>query len=129
MSFLVSYNPKILKSQISCFAVLAWTPTFVYYFKYSPDVFNSFYRTVTHGGTSHRIFTGPPLSCSISASFTKEPLPYVHLPFFFFHYSPPNLLQRIQDFNRSWRAFSLIVFPLQTKFPFWRFFPTRWNTL
>ena len=28
MSFLVSYNPKILKSQISCFAVLAWTPHF-----------------------------------------------------------------------------------------------------
>ena len=92
--------------------------------KYSPYVFNSFYRTVTHG-EYHRIFTSPS-SNLVSPHFTiLETLPSVVSPFFSLKNSkaPP---KDTQYFNRFWQASSPAIFPLQKKFPFWSpiFFPT-----
>ena len=46
-----------------------------------PHVFNSFHRTIIHG-ESHRIFTSPPPSNSVSPNFTIELLPSVAHPIF-----------------------------------------------
>ena len=94
-----------------------------------PNVFSSFYRTVALG-KSHGIFTRPAPSClNILKAFPT------------FHYRsssiccltilsslepfkpPPN---DTQYFSRSWKAFSNIVFLLQTKLSSYRylnFFP------
>ena len=94
--------------------------------RYSPDVFNSFHRTATHGEPSHRIFITIPLMQCFPC-FTKEPLPFVASPFLFIFSlqpskSPP---KDIQDFNRSCQASSHVIFLVQTKFHFWRwpYFP------
>ena len=82
--------------------------------KYSPDVFKSFYRTVTHGGF-HGIFKPPPFPLSNKVSlhstiepklqelqetppsphFTVEPLPSVASPFF--SLKTPSPLQKIHN--------------------------------
>ena len=63
--------------------------------KDSPDVFNSFCRTVTHGD-SHRIFTNP----------LKQRFPTFHYRtcsfcclLTFFHYNPPSPLQMIHKIS------------------------------
>ena len=61
--------------------------------KYSPVVFNSFYRTITHRGLYHRIFTSLPLKHHFPTVHI-EPLPSIASPFFF-HCSPLSPLQRI----------------------------------
>ena len=97
--------------------------------KYSPDVFNSFYRTVTHGRTSHWIFTRP-CSCNASPRFTIEPLHSVASPFFF-HYSHPNSLQKICEIliGPEKPPHSLFFrFKQNVRFHFAPFYPSRWNT-
>ena len=63
--------------------------------KYSPDVFKSFYRTVTHG-QFHRIFTSP-ASNGAFPHFTIEPLPYLASPFFL--KKTPSPLQKIHNIS------------------------------
>ena len=73
--------------------------------KYSPVVFNSFYRTVTHGGLYHRIFTSLPLKHHFPTVHI-EPLPSVASPFFFSLQPSKPPPKNIKDFNRSWQASS-----------------------
>ena len=94
--------------------------------KYSPDVFKSFYRTVTYGGF-HRIFTSPLVKWHFP-TFHYRTSSFCCLPFFSLKNSksPP---KDIQYFNRFWQASSHSIFPLQTKFPFWSsIFPSYRNT-
>ena len=77
----------------------------------------------------------PSPSNRVSPHFTIEPLPSVASPIFSLKNSKP-LSKNTQYFNRSWQASSHVIFPLQTKFPFWSRIPllphththTHWNT-
>ena len=80
--------------------------------KYSPDVFKSFYRTVTYGEL-HQIFTSPPLKRNFP-TFHYRTSSFCCLPIFFIK----KLQAPSKIFNISWQAFSHVIFPLQTKFPF-----------
>ena len=51
--------------------------------KYSPDVFNSFYRTVTHGGPSQWISTSPPPLMLCFLMFYYRTFSFCCLPIFF----------------------------------------------
>ena len=93
--------------------------------KYSADVFNSFYRTITHG-EFHVIFTSSP-SNGVSPSFTTEP-PFCCLPTFSLKsFKPPP--HDTQYFNRSWQASSHIFFHFKQNFLLeLHFFHPHWNT-
>ena len=73
--------------QRKCISAVLWQNSIKHPPIFTSDVSNNFYRTITHGGPSHRIFTSPPppplaCSCSISQSFTVEPLTSVTSLFF-----------------------------------------------
>ena len=80
-----------------------------------PNVFNSFYRTVTHG-ESHGIFTNPSRLKTLTAfphiHYKNSSFSYMH---FFFNrtYQVPS--KDVLDFNRSWKASSHVIFPLPLK--------------
>ena len=66
--------------------------------RYSPDVFSSFYRTVTHG-ESHRIFTSLPQTRFPDISLQNL---FLLLPPHFFSLQPSNRPpDKTQGFNRS----------------------------
>ena len=67
----------------------------------SPDVFNSFYRTITHG-ESHRIFTSSPPPNIFSPHFIIEPLPSIASPFVSLQPSKPP--------SNDAQYFNLIIF-------------------
>ena len=84
MSFLVSYNPKIPNFLFCHFGLDPLPPPPL---SYTTSNIHQMYSTVfigpSHMGEHPTGFSQPPpLSCSISASFVKGPLPYVHLPSF-----------------------------------------------
>ena len=92
--------------------------------KYSPDVYNSFYRTIPY--YFHKTSPSP-----LKRGFPKfhyKPLRSLASQFFSSRNSksPP---KDAQYFNRSWQASLHVIFLLQTKFSFRSLiFPPKWNT-
>ena len=96
------------------------------------NVYNSFYLTITHGeshgifkSTSHRPspYITPQHPIGAPLYFAKEALPSV-ASLFFLHQNPPSSFQktryRISISPEKPLHTLFLIFPLQTKFPFWR---------
>ena len=67
--------------------------------KYSADLFNSFYRTLTHRGPSHRIFTKLPIMQHFPTYHYRNSS--ICCLYIFFHYSHPSPIQRIHKISKK----------------------------